>query len=81
MEVEKGESELTWNSNNLEEYVNNLFELVSTLNKRVQKTQDNVNAIRNIISEWFKTPLFERKEGKKDSLLCLDEKSERIQKR
>ncbi|KAK6645275.1 hypothetical protein RUM43_001551 [Polyplax serrata] len=80
-EIEKGQQELNWNSPDLATYVEKLFEMVGSLDRRVQKTQDNVNLIRNIMSAWLKNPLFERKDGKKDSLLCLEEKSERIQKR
>lgn len=80
-EIEKGQSELNWNSSHLAAFVDNLFELVGNLDKRVQSTQDNVNAIRNIMTAWLKNPLFERKDGQKDTLLCLEEKAERIQKR
>lgn len=33
------------------------------------------------MSAWAKLPLFERKDGKKDTVLCLDERIERKNKR
>lgn len=81
MEIDKGQNELNWNSPNLVEYIRNLFELVGNLEKRVQKTQDNVNTMKTVMQAWLKSPVFERKEAKKDTLLCLEERAERIQKR
>ncbi|KAL0281201.1 UNVERIFIED_CONTAM: hypothetical protein PYX00_002260 [Menopon gallinae] len=80
-EVDKGQRELNWNSPDLSEYIENLYQSVGNLEKRVQKTQDNVHAIKSIMTVWLKNPLFERKEGKRDALLGLEEKADRIQKR
>lgn len=72
---------MNWNSPDLVEYIQNLFDLVGNLEKRVQKTQDNVNTMKNVTAAWLKSPVFERKDGRKDTLLCLEEKADRIQKR
>jgi len=80
-EVHKGETNLTWNGEGLEQYIQNLFDLVGGLERRVQNTQKNVSALRNVMSTWIKMPLFERRDGKKDTLLALDLRQERIQKR
>lgn len=55
--------------------------MVGNLEKRVQKTQDNVNTMKQVTAAWLKSPVFERKDGRKDTLLCLEEKADRIQKR
>ena len=56
-------------------------EKVHDLEKRVQNTKDNVEQIQKIMSTWSKVPLFERKEGKNESLLNLEDRPERLKKR
>lgn len=51
------------------------------LEKRLQKTKDNVDQMKKIMEEWSKLPLFERKELKNDALLSLDDREERLNKR
>lgn len=63
------------------EYLKNLRDPVERLQLRMQKTQFNLNEIKRITSTWVKQPLFERKDGKKDSVLCLNERSNRVAKR
>lgn len=58
-----------------------LREPVERLQIRMQKTQDNLSEIEQITSTWVKQPLFERKDGKKDSVLCLSEGPSRVAKR
>lgn len=63
------------------EYLTKLREPVERLQVRMQKTQFNLNEIKRITSIWVKQPLFERKDGKKDSVLCLSERQSRVAKR
>lgn len=63
------------------EYLEKLRIPVQNLQQRMQNIQGNLSEIRDIMSLWAKQPLFERKDGKKDAVLCLDEKSDRIGKR
>lgn len=63
------------------EYLKNLRDPVERLQQRMQKTQFNLSEIKRITSTWIKQPLFERKDGKKDSVLCLNERSNRVAKR
>lgn len=63
------------------EYLIKLREPVERLQIRMQKTQYNLNEIKRITSTWVKQPLFERKDGKKDSVLCLNERPNRVAKR
>ena len=51
------------------------------LEKRVQHTKDNVEQIQKIMATWSKIPLFERKEGKNESLLNLEDRDDRLKKR
>lgn len=63
------------------DYLNRLRKPVEQLQVRMQKTQFNLNEIRRITSTWVKYPLFERKDGKKDTVLCLNERGNRVAKR
>lgn len=62
-------------------YLQELRKPVECLQGRMNKIQNNLQEIRNIMSAWAKLPLFERKDGKKDTVLCLDERIERKNKR
>lgn len=63
------------------EYLKELRKPVECLQGRIQKIQNNLQEIRAIMSAWAKLPLFERKDGKKDTVLCLEERVERKNKR
>lgn len=63
------------------EYIQKTRDQVIDLESRVQKAKDNVEEIKKLMSTWAKTPLFERKEEKHDSLLNLDDRKERLEKR
>lgn len=77
----QGESEFCWRSDGLSEYIVKLEELVNGLWKRVRASQTNIDKIKLILEPWTKMPLFERKDCRKDTLLCLDERQERVSKR
>ncbi|XP_068084396.1 dynein beta chain, ciliary [Anabrus simplex] len=79
--IEQGQTSLCWNSPDLWDYIERLHQLVHSLETRVQKTQDNVEKIRVLMSSWYKVAVFERKDGKKDTLLHVEERQERTQKR
>lgn len=63
------------------EYIQEIRDKVRDLEQRVQKCKDNTELLQKIMASWSKTPLFERKEGKKDSLLMVDDREERLRKR
>lgn len=43
--------------------------------------QDNLWEMRNTLGMWNRIPLFERKESKRDTVLCLEERQDRITRR
>ena len=63
------------------EYIEKTRDQVHDLEVRVQKAKDNVEEIQKIMTTWTKQPLFERKEDKYDTLLNLDDREDRINKR
>ena len=58
-----------------------MMETVHSLEKRLQKSKDNVEQIQKLMSSWSKTPLFERMEGKHTTLLNLSDREDRLRKR
>lgn len=79
--LEKAEKSLNWNSEGVWEYIQETRESVHDLEQRVQKAKDNVEQIQKIMATWNKLPLFERKEGKYESLLNLEDREDRLNKR
>nr|CAD7405000.1 unnamed protein product [Timema poppensis] len=71
----------SWDETNLWSYIERLHGLVHSLETRVQRTQSNVEQIRNIMSAWLKMPVFQRRDGKKDTLLCIEDRHEHTQRR
>lgn len=79
--ISRGEDELCWRSDGLPEYIAELGDLVEGLWKRMKSAQSNVQKIRNILEPWTRTPLIERKDRRKDALLALEDRSEKVSKR
>lgn len=52
---------------------------VSDLESRLQRTKDNVEEMQSYMRSWA-TPVFERKDGRKDALLSLEDRAERLSK-
>ena len=42
------------------------------LEKRVQAAKTNVDTINSLMSKWSESALYDRKDGKKDTLLNLE---------
>lgn len=80
-QLQKAEKELTWNTEGAWEYIQETRDKVHDLETRVQNTKNNVEQIQKIMATWTKVSLFERKEGKNESLLNLDDRDERLRKR
>ncbi|XP_028130568.2 dynein beta chain, ciliary-like [Diabrotica virgifera virgifera] len=72
--------ENTWYTND-PGIVRQVYESTKQLTDRVKKAQLNITNLMAAITEWSTKPLYERKDGKKENLLCIDERAERCQKR
>lgn len=79
--MEKGCSELNWNSENINEYMQDLRAPVECLHSRMVQIQSNLNEIKDVMTSWAKAPLFIRKDGKKEATLCVEERQDRTNKR
>ncbi|CAH2292037.1 dynein heavy chain 9, axonemal [Pelobates cultripes] len=78
--LKNAEETLNWKTDGIWEYIQEVRDTVHDLERRVQKARDNVEEIQAIMKTWV-LPIFERKDGKRDSLLNLDDRSERLEKR
>ncbi|CAK8683563.1 unnamed protein product [Clavelina lepadiformis] len=81
--LKKGEdgSQMWSGETNTWDYIRACRNAVQDLESRVQKAKDNVTRIQSIMDKWSEVPLFTRKEDKKDVLLQLDDREERLSKR
>lgn len=59
------------------EYIQEVRDLVSDLESRLQRAKDHVEEILSCMRSWA-TPMFDRKEGKKEALLSLEDRTERL---
>ena len=55
------------------EWIQELKGPVKEAETKLQKSQDNVKAIQKLVAGWVSHPIFERKDGRKDLLLCLED--------
>lgn len=58
-----------------------LHALVGNLQQHLQKSQENLTEIKNILIPFARQSLFERKDGKKNTLLNIEDRAERIAKK
>ncbi|XP_073435796.1 dynein axonemal heavy chain 9 isoform X2 [Dendrobates tinctorius] len=78
--LKSAEETLNWKSQGIWDYIQQVRDSVHDLERRVQKARDNVEEILAIMKTWV-LPLFERKDGKRETVLNLDDRSERLEKR
>ncbi len=75
-EVEKALTNINWQSEGIEDYINSVSATVGNLSSVLQVTKNNINQIQKIMKQWSASPLIERKDGKK--MLNLEEKDARL---
>uniref|UniRef100_A0A8D1DBX7 Dynein axonemal heavy chain 9 n=1 Tax=Sus scrofa TaxID=9823 RepID=A0A8D1DBX7_PIG len=73
------EETLNWKTEGIWDYVIHITDSIHDLEQRIQKTKDNVEEIQNIMKSWV-SPIFKRKDGKKECLLSVDDQSDQMEK-
>ncbi|KAM3592376.1 uncharacterized protein V6R79_017533 [Siganus canaliculatus] len=76
-QLRKAEESLNWNSQDIWQYIQELRDSVCDLESRLQRSKDNVEEIQSCMKSWA-SPVFGRKEGKKDALLSLEDRAEQV---
>ncbi|CAG7732677.1 unnamed protein product [Allacma fusca] len=81
--LKEGEDSIKWSDEDkIWPFIETLQPHVKELEGKLDKSQDNIKTIKKLVQGWISHPLFERKDGRKDQLLSLDEQAqERKQKR
>ncbi|XP_053720928.1 dynein heavy chain 9, axonemal [Synchiropus splendidus] len=75
----QAENHLNWNCEGIWQYIQEMRDTMCDLESRLQTSKDNVELIKRCMNSWAK-PMFKRKEGKRDSLLSLGDRAERIER-
>ncbi|KAM9837728.1 LOW QUALITY PROTEIN: dynein axonemal heavy chain 9 [Aulostomus maculatus] len=76
-QLKQAEESLNWNSQGVWQYIQEVRDCVCDLESRLQRAKTNVEGIQSCIRSWA-SPMFDRKEGKKDTLLCLEDRAKRL---
>uniref|UniRef100_H3BBD5 Dynein axonemal heavy chain 17 n=1 Tax=Latimeria chalumnae TaxID=7897 RepID=H3BBD5_LATCH len=75
------ETTLCWNSDGVWEYIQEMRDTIFDLETRIQKAKNNIETISLIMQDWSATPMFERKDNKKETLLDLEGRPNALNKR
>ncbi|XP_075759566.1 dynein axonemal heavy chain 9 isoform X2 [Pelodiscus sinensis] len=78
--LKEAEETLHWRTEGLWEHMSTVTESIRGLERRSRKAQDNVQEVQSLVRSWA-SPLFERKGGKREAVLSLDDRPERLEKR
>ncbi|KAG7469713.1 hypothetical protein MATL_G00131750 [Megalops atlanticus] len=79
--LQKAEMTLTWQDQDCWDYISDVKDSIQDLGHRVQRTKDNVDMIQNLMKGWSEQAMFCRKDNKRDALLLLDDRADRLAKR
>ncbi|NWI20364.1 DYH9 protein, partial [Crypturellus soui] len=80
LKLKEAEETLSWQMEGVWNRISVVMDDVHSLEQRMQKAKDNVEEIQTIIRSWV-SPVFERKDGKKESLLSLEDCQDCLEKR
>ncbi|NXH56730.1 DYH9 protein, partial [Rhabdornis inornatus] len=80
LKLREAEETLTWKMEGVWAHISGVMDDVCDLEQRVQKAKDNVEEIQSIVQSWG-SPVFERRDSKKDSVLSLEECQECLERR
>nr|XP_051697525.1 dynein axonemal heavy chain 17 [Oryctolagus cuniculus] len=75
------ETTLFWNSEDVFQYIQEMREILHSLQNRIQRAKQNVEGVSQAMKDWSSNPLFERKDNKKEALLDLDGRMVNLNKR
>lgn len=81
MQLYRAETDLTWQDQGCFSYICQVKDMVYKMERKLQKTRDNVEMIKELMKGWSKQPIFCRKDYKKDTLLMLEDRAARVEKK
>ncbi|NXW79744.1 DYH9 protein, partial [Hirundo rustica] len=80
LKLREAEETLTWKMEGVWDRISGVMGDVCDLEQRVQKAKDNVQEIQSVVHSWG-SPIFERRDSKRESVLSLEECQERLERR
>ncbi|NWX21666.1 DYH9 protein, partial [Aegotheles bennettii] len=80
LKLKEAEETLTWKTEGVWDRISMMMNGVHDLQQRIQKAKNNVEEIQTIVQSWV-LPIFERKDGKRESLLSLEDCQDRLERR
>ena len=82
--LKESEKSLYWSGEGVGDYAEKARDMVHDLEKRIQKTKDNLGEIETIMRNWCKAPLYERRVDQKNSdqrILDIVDREDKVKKR
>ncbi|KAM6297516.1 dynein axonemal heavy chain 9 [Aegotheles albertisi] len=80
LKLKEAEETLTWKTEGVWDQISMMMNGVHDLEQRIQKAKNNVEEIQTIVQSWV-LPIFERRDGKRESLLSLEDCQDRLERR
>ncbi|NXD73362.1 DYH9 protein, partial [Eolophus roseicapillus] len=80
LKLKEAEETLNWKMEGVCSHISMVMDGVHDLERRIQKAKDNVEEIQTIVRAWV-SPILERKDCKRESLLVLEDCQDRLEKR
>uniref|UniRef100_A0A8C3V2Y5 Dynein axonemal heavy chain 17 n=1 Tax=Catharus ustulatus TaxID=91951 RepID=A0A8C3V2Y5_CATUS len=80
LKLREAEETLTWKMEGVWDHISRVMADVHDLEQRVQKAKENVEEIQSIVQSW-ESPILERRDSRKESVLSLEECQERLEQR
>ncbi|XP_053483492.1 dynein axonemal heavy chain 11 isoform X4 [Ictalurus furcatus] len=77
----RAETDLTWQDQGCLSYICQVKDMVYNMERKFQKSRDNVEMIKELMKGWSKQPIFCRKDSKKDTLLVLEDRAASVAKK
>ncbi|NXX93579.1 DYH9 protein, partial [Centropus bengalensis] len=79
LKLTEAEETLNWKMDGVWDRISVVMGDVHDLEQRIQKARNNVEEIQTIMRSWA-SPIFERKDGKKETLLSLEDCQNRLER-
>ncbi|XP_071659244.1 dynein axonemal heavy chain 9-like [Patagioenas fasciata] len=80
LKLKKAEETLNWKMEGVWDHISMVMDDVHDLEQRIQKAKNNVEEIQTIVGSWA-SPIFVRRDCKRESLLSLEDCQDRLERR
>lgn len=80
-QLNRAETDFTWQDHGCLNYICQVKDMVYKMERKLQKSKDNVELIKELMQGWSRQPIFCRKDSKKDTLFMLEDRAARVAKK